>query len=64
MTISNIGEREQFVWEWNSLKSMLPSTTETQRNISNDRHNTSHVGLKSWIRQLCGLNDASFLLRK
>ena len=49
MTISNIGEREQFVWEWNSLKSMIPSTTETQRNISN---------VETWVST--ALTDASF----
>ncbi|KAG5053329.1 hypothetical protein JHK87_005527 [Glycine soja] len=64
MSLSNIGEREEFVWKWNSLKSMLPSSSETQGIVSNDRHKTSDAGLKSWIPQLSGLKDASFVLRK
>ncbi|KAG5064661.1 hypothetical protein JHK85_005844 [Glycine max] len=64
MSLSNIGEREEFVWKWNSLKSMLPSSSETQGTVSNDRHKTSDAGLKSWIPQLSGLKDASFVLRK
>ncbi|KAK7300159.1 hypothetical protein RJT34_10995 [Clitoria ternatea] len=61
MSLSNIGEREEFVWKWNSLKaSMLPSSWETQVSTSNDRDKT--VG--KWVPQLSGLKDAGFAVGK
>ncbi|TKY57209.1 GDSL esterase/lipase [Spatholobus suberectus] len=64
MSLSHIGEREEFVWKWNSLRFMLPSSNETPVSISNDRGMTSDAGLKSWIPQLSGLKDAGFAVGK
>nr|KYP73338.1 GDSL esterase/lipase At4g10955 family [Cajanus cajan] len=64
MSLSNLGEREEFVWKWNSLKSMLPSSSETQVSISNERNNASDVGLKSWIPQLSSLKNAGLAVGK
>ncbi|CAJ1971334.1 unnamed protein product [Sphenostylis stenocarpa] len=60
----NIGERQEFVWKWNSLKSMLPSSSETEGRISNDRDKSSEVEMKSWMTQLSGLKDAGFAVGK
>ncbi|PNY04530.1 GDSL esterase/lipase [Trifolium pratense] len=52
-----LGEKEEFIWKWNSLKSMLPSSSESQ--VRNDDYD-SGVGLKGWIPQLSGLKDAAY----
>ncbi|XP_027369000.1 uncharacterized protein LOC113874915 [Abrus precatorius] len=62
LSLSNIGQKEEFVWKWNSLKSMLFSSSEAQ--VSKDMDKTSCVGSKSWIPQLYGLKDASFAVGK
>ncbi|KAL2316817.1 hypothetical protein Fmac_030693 [Flemingia macrophylla] len=64
MGLSNLGEREEFVWKWNSLKSMLPPSSEAQVSISNARNNASDVGLMSWMPQLSGLKNAGLAVGK
>ncbi|KAL9315956.1 hypothetical protein ACSQ67_016957 [Phaseolus vulgaris] len=64
VNLSKIGERQEFIWKWNILKSMLPSSSETQGSISNDRDKSSEVELKSWIPQLSSLKDAGFAVGK
>ncbi|KAK7372829.1 hypothetical protein VNO80_06217 [Phaseolus coccineus] len=64
VNLSNIGERQEFIWKWNILKSMLPSSSETQGSISNNRDKSSEVELKSWIPQLSSLKDAGFAVGK
>jgi len=64
MNLSNIGERQEFIWKWNILKSMFPSSSETQGSISNDSDKSSEVELKSWIPQLSSLKDAGFAVGK
>ena len=62
MILSNIGERPEFVWKWNSIKSMISSSDEAQ--VSNDGDKTSSVSLKSWIPPLSGLKGAVFGVAK
>ncbi|KAJ1385320.1 Alpha/Beta hydrolase fold [Sesbania bispinosa] len=62
MSLSNIGEMEEFVWKWKYLKSMHPSSSESQVSIDGDK--TSGVPLKSWIPPLSGLKDAGFAAGK
>ena len=62
MILTNIGERPEFVWKWNSIKSMLSSSGEVR--VSNDADKTSSVSLRSWIPPLSGLKDAVFGVTK
>ncbi|GAU12331.1 hypothetical protein TSUD_252820 [Trifolium subterraneum] len=55
--VTCLGEKEEFLWKWNSLKSMLPSSSESQ--VRNDGYD-SGVGLKVWMPQLSGLKDAAY----
>ncbi|XP_057441343.1 uncharacterized protein LOC130733234 [Lotus japonicus] len=62
MSFSNIGEREEFVWKWNSLKSMLHSSSEAQ--VRNDGDNAFGVGFKGWMPQLSSMKDAAYWVYK
>ncbi|KAK7276752.1 hypothetical protein RIF29_17898 [Crotalaria pallida] len=50
MSFRNIGEKAEFVWS--RLKSMLPSSSETQVNSDGDK--TSSQRMKSWMPRLSG----------
>jgi len=54
----SFAEKEEFIWKWNSLKTMLPSSSESR--VLNDGYNTSGVGLKGLIPQLSGLKDVAY----
>ncbi|KAL5101414.1 hypothetical protein RYX36_005741 [Vicia faba] len=59
----NIGEKEEFAWKWNIVKSAILSNSETQ--ASNDyNNNTPYVPLKSWMPPLLSFKDASFAVVK
>ncbi|XP_039690700.1 GDSL esterase/lipase At4g10955 [Medicago truncatula] len=59
--LNNIGQKEEFVWKWNSIKSILLSSSETQ--MKNDNNNKiSSVPLKSWMPSLSGFRDVGFAL--
>ncbi|XP_004491322.1 uncharacterized protein [Cicer arietinum] len=58
--LKNIGEKEEFVWKWDSIKSILLSSSENQVK-NNDFNKTSGVALKSWMMPpLSGFMDAGF----
>jgi hypothetical protein len=56
---NSIGKKEEFVWKWNSIKSILLSSRETH--MKNDNHDKiSSVPLKSWMPSLSGFKDVGF----
>ncbi|XP_058743005.1 uncharacterized protein LOC131615853 [Vicia villosa] len=57
-----IGEKEEFIMKFNSLKSMLPSSSEAH--VCNNEGKTSGDGLRGWIPQLSCLKDSAYWVWK
>lgn len=58
--LDSIRQKEEFLWKWNAVKSILLSSSETQVNNDNDDNKTSSVPLKSWVPSLSGLRDTGY----
>ncbi|CAI8585118.1 unnamed protein product [Vicia faba] len=55
-------KKEEFIMKFNSLKSMIPSSSEAQ--VCNNEGKISDVGLRGWIPQLSCLKDVAYWLWK
>jgi hypothetical protein len=62
--LDNIGQKEEFVWKWNCVKSILLSISETQVNSDDDDNKTSSIPLKNWMPSLSSFKDAGFAVVK
>ncbi|TKY46781.1 GDSL esterase/lipase [Spatholobus suberectus] len=58
MSLRNIGEKAELAWK--RLKSMFPSSSSDEAQVSNDGEKTLSIGLKSWIPWLSSFKNAGF----
>ncbi|XP_015880071.3 GDSL esterase/lipase At4g10955 [Ziziphus jujuba] len=61
MSLRNLGEKAGFAWK--RLKSMLPSSSETQVNTEEEEKNSSGV-LRNWVPNLYGAKSSGLALGK